>query len=170
MSEIDDMEIIEEPLLTEEGFINEACLNALGKAIQNMPKTYERLIDRPEWSEKRWTFKDGITSSLAKYAIRQSPHDCPKGLERVIGYLDACLSKLFEFDTGGMCELSLNEINKALYDILYEQGISDFDKWNEGEDFIDLDALLMNVCLDLRMERRENDKFDKEFEEKYPKT
>ena len=170
MNEKDEIEFIQEPLLTEEGFVNEACLNALSAAINNMPKTYERLAGEPEWSEERWTFKDEITGSLAKWAIRQSPHDCPAGLEKVIGYLDACLSRVFSFDIAGMCKLSLIQINKALYDILYEQGISDFDKWNEGEGFIDLDALLRNVCIDIRMERREKDKFDKEFEKKYPQT
>ncbi len=150
----EDIEFIQEPLLTEEGFVNEACLNALSKAISNMPKTYERLADEPEWNEKGWVFIKDITGGLAKWAIRQSPNDCPKNLEKVIGYLDACLSRQFDFDTAGMCKLSLIQINKALYEILYEQGISDFDKWNEGEGFIDLDALLRNVCLDIRMERR----------------
>ena len=67
-----------------------------------------------------------------------------------------------------MAELSLCEINKLCFDILYEQDVKEFDAWNEGEDFIDLDALLHNVCLDIRLERRAfkafNDKFDIENE------
>ena len=89
----------------------------------------------------------------------------------------------------GLAELSLCNINKLLYDILYEQGFSYFDNWNKSKkgnveiqftsrysgredpdyDFIDLDALLKNVCMDIRNERRDNDRFDKEFEEKYGK-
>ena len=150
-------EFIEEPLLTEEGFLNEACMNALSKAIENMPKTHERLKGEPEWNTLEWVFLRDITAALAKWAIRQGPTACPLGLERVIGYLDACLSHTFEFDATGIAKLSLCDINKALYDILYEKGVTDFDKWNEGNDFIDLDALLHNVCVEIRDERRCND-------------
>ena len=152
----EEIEFIQEPLLTEKGFVNEACINALSKAISDMPKTYERLADRPEWNEKCWVFVKDITGALAKWAVRQSSKDCPRNLEKVLGYLDACLARYFPFDKNGMCELSLIQINKALYDILYEQGISDFDEWNKGEKFIDLDALLRNVCLDIKRERKAN--------------
>ena len=64
-----DIEMLSQPLLTEEGFVNEACLNELNKAIKNSPKSYDRLDDNSEWMDKRWTFKDHITSGLAKYAI-----------------------------------------------------------------------------------------------------
>jgi hypothetical protein len=36
-------------------------------------------------------------------------------------------------------------------------------------DFIDLDALLHNVCLDIRLERRASDAFNKQFEEEWQK-
>ncbi len=160
---LDDVEMIQQPLLTEEGFVNEACLNELRAAINNMPKTYERLADRPEWTTPHWCFAKNITSHFARYAISQGPTACPIGLERVVGYLEAALMHTFTFDLSGMCELTLCQINKALYDILYEQGVSDFDKWNEGEDFIDLDALLRNVCIGLRDERRETERFRAEY-------
>ena len=185
----ENIEMLSQPLLTEEGFINEACINELNASITNMPKTYNRLSDSPEWSIKRWTFKSDITRGLAKYAIAQSPYSCPNNLEEVINYLDACLEKEVDWEKFGMVELSLCDINKLLYDILYEQGISYFDNWNKSKkgnvkisfssrysgkedpdySFIDLDALLRNVCLDIRMERRANDKFDEEFEKKYGK-
>lgn len=155
INEDDFDEIIEEPLLTDEGFLNEACMNALHKAINSMPKSYERLADTPEWNTPAWTFKHDITAELAKWAIGQGPTECPVGLERVVGYLDTCLDHKFSFGTEGMCELSLCDINKALYEILYKQGIGDFDKWNEGKDFIDLHALLHNICVGIRNERRE---------------
>ena len=83
----------------------------------------------------------------------------------------------------GVADLSLCEVDKALYDILYDKGIEDFDNWNKSKaepsndsikfvsasspqsmpdyDFIDLDALLRNVCISIRDERRKNDEFDK---------
>jgi len=185
----DNIEMLSQPLFTEEGFINEACLNELNAAILNTPKNYERLDGDTEWTDKRWTFKSHITRGLAKYAISQSPYSCPDNLTEVIRYLDACLEKEVEWDDYRMAELSLCDISKLLYNILYEQGFVYFDDWNKPKkgkaeiqfvssydgvrdpdyDFIDLDALLHNVCLDIRMERRANKKFDEEFEEKYGK-
>ncbi|KKL03609.1 hypothetical protein LCGC14_2624400 [marine sediment metagenome] len=186
--ENDEMHFINEPFLTEEGFVNEACMNELGEAIRNMPKTYERLSHNLEWSEKRWTFRKEITRSFAKWATSQSSYPCPEGLEKIIDYLDICLKKEVDWGEDEMAKLSLCEINKLLYDILYEQGLSVFDDWNvpkkEWRDtvfmcigeaeranpdygYISLDALLHNVCLDIRTERRENDRFDAKFKEKY---
>ena len=180
--------MLSQPLLTEEGFLNQACINELNKALTNMPKTYNRLKDDIEWNSKKWIFKDNITGAFAKWAIGQSPYACPDNLEKVVNYLDACLEREIDWDRNGMAELSLCDINKLLYDILYEQGIIYFDDWNKTKkdwrktefnsireakekdpdyDFIDLDALLRNVCLDIRTERRENDRFDKKFEEEY---
>ncbi len=186
----ENIEMLTQPLLTEEGFINEACINELNSFITDTLKTYDRLNGDPEWLSKRWTFKSDITRGLAKYAISQSSYPCPDNLEEVINYLDACLEKEVDWHLSGMAELSLCDINKLLYDILYEQGISYFDNWNKSKkgdvkisfssrysgkedpdySFIDLDALLRNVCLDIRMERRASDKFDEEFEKKYGKT
>lgn len=182
-----DIEMLSQPLLTEEGFLNEACMNELNVFISKMPRSHNRLRGDPEWTDKRWTFKKNITRGLAKYAISQSPYPCPDNLEEVINYLDACLEREIDWGSHGMAELSLCDINKLLYDILYEQGITYFDNWNKSKkgdvevqfvsrgsptpnpdyDFIDLDALLHNICLDIRLERRASDKFDKEFEEKY---
>ena len=183
----EDMDIISEPFLTEEGFVNEACMNELGKAIKNTPKTHERLAHDEEWTKKRWTFKHDITGSFAKWAIRQSGYHCPSHLEQVVSYLSACLIKEVGWEEQHyIAELSLCDINKLLYDILYEQGVSYFDDWNKpkkewretdydclGEaerndpdyGYIDLDALLRNVCLDIRDEKRRDDEFDKRFEE-----
>jgi len=90
-----------------------------------------------------------------------------------------------------MCEASLCDISRQLYAILYEQGVAEFDAWNRckvGEtpeiqfscrydnrqdpdrDFIDLDALLHNVCLTIRDERRKNKAFDQQFEVEQGKT
>jgi len=182
-----DIEILSQPLLTEEGFLNEACINELKNSINDIPKPHNSNLTG-EWSKKRWTFKTDITGALAKYAISQSPYACPDNLADVIKYLDACLEKEVDWNRG-MMELSLSDISKLLYDILYEQDFIYFDNWNKSKkgnidiqftsrysdkpdpdyDFIDLDALLGNVCLDIRMERRASDKFDEEFEKKYGK-
>jgi len=154
-----DVEMLEQPLLTDEGFINEACLNELAAAINNMPKSYDRLAGCPEWTTPHWVFAPDITGQFARWAVKQSPDACPVGLERVVSFLKAALEHTFSFDTAGMCQLTLCQINKALYDILYEQGISDFDKWNQGEGFIDLDALLHNTCVGLRDDWQECDCF-----------
>lgn len=181
-----DIEMLEHPLLTEEGFLNEACINELEKAILNIPKTHNRLAGEEEWNRKRITSKRAILASFAKYAVWASPYCCPEGLERVLGYLRECLGKEIQWEKIGdfvYSELSLCDISKVLYDILYEKRITLFDAWNEPKkdwrkeklegrpddpdyDCIDLDALLHNVCLDIRMERRANDEFDRKFEEK----
>lgn len=179
--------IIEQPLTTGEGYINPACIKELEQEITNMPKTYERCNNDPEWNRQRWIFVKDVTSYFAKWAISQSPYPYPENLENVVRYLHACLIR--QADKVQMMRLSLCQINKMLYEILYEQGIKDFDKWNQSknpgpnitftsiydnkpnpdDDFIDLDALLHNVCISLRDEFRKNDAFDKKFEEKYGK-
>lgn len=183
-----DFEMIPEPLLTEEGFINEACINALNSAIANTPPTYERLANDLEWTKKYWTFQHDIVAAFAKWAVRISPYAYPDHLIEVLGYLDACLKRMIEWDKDGMYKLSLCDINKLLHDILMDKGITYFDDWNKPKkdwrkdnkesfqeatdkdpdyDFIDLHALLHNVCLDLRTEHREKDSFDEKFEKEW---
>ena len=185
-----DIEMLSQPLLTDEGFLNEACINELKGAMKDIPKLHNRRRDTKEWNTKRWTFKDEITGALAKYAISQSPYACPDNLEEVIKYLDACLENEIVWEAGtGWAELSLCDISKLLYDILYEQGFTYFDNWNKSKkgnveiqfasrysdkpdpdyDFIDLDALLNNVCLEIMKERRESDRNHEEFEKEYGK-
>lgn len=185
----ENMEFLTQPLLTEEGFVNEACIDELKSVIKNSSKPYEKWKNDDEWNEKVGIFRQHITSYLAKWAIRQSPYVCPDGLCEVVCYLDVCLKKEVEWDHNDYADLSLNKINELLYSILYEQGFSIFDSWNKPKkggveivfssryssgpdpdyDFIDLDALLRNVCIDIRDERRIHKKFDEEFEKKYGK-
>ena len=185
----EEIPILSQPLLTEDGFINGACINELESTLNNMPETYDRLAGDPEWSEKRWIFLDDITSRLARWAVAQSPYPCPDDLEVVVKYLAACLEKEFarvpdDDKCTEMVKLSLCQINKLLHDILGE--FEPVLKWNnrkngddnpthfvsayDGEtdpdnDFIDLGALFHNVCLSVRNDRRRNDEFERKFEE-----
>jgi hypothetical protein len=189
MEERMEMDFISQPLTTEDGFLNPACMAELNTAIRNVPKTHDRLSGDPEWTAKRWTTVGDIVGGFAKYACRQSPYGCPDNLEAVVKYLRAALLRSAKWTTGGMEQLSLCEISRMLHWILYDQGVSYFDAWNRAKvgetpdvlmstglehldpdrDFIDLDALLHNVCLDIRLERRASDAFNKQFEEEWQK-
>jgi len=189
----DDIEFLSQPFLTDEGFVNPACMNELEAAFKNMPKDYDRLADDPEWYTKKdmWTFRDYIVGAFAKWACRQSPYGCPEHLTEVCGYLNESLKTYFKWETRGMEELSLCEISKALHDILMDQNITYFDQWNKSKkgkpsnitftcsqegsmdpdyDFIDLYALLRNVCIDIRQERRAERIFDRGFEQDWAET
>ncbi len=162
----DDIHMLSQTLTTEEGFVNEACINELEAAILNMPPDWERLADRPEWNKKNYISWREITGHLAHWAIRQIPeHDStptPPGLKKVIGYLSACIRP--KFDNMGWAHLTLCEINKILHDILMED--KTFNSWNDEKiisGWLDLHALLHNVCLSIRDERRASDAFDAEF-------
>lgn len=59
-------------------------------------------------------------------------------------------------------------INKTLWDILGDLTL--FQEWNTeevmGENWLDLSAILHNVCLDVRSEWRNEKRFDEEFRRK----
>lgn len=161
--------------------LNPACVNELEAAIANMPPTYERLKGDSEWNTPHWVFLKHITGNFAKCAVRQSPYAFPENLEKMIGFLDACLQdriKDWPKDKKHgkhryiMALLSLCEINKWLHDILDD--MPHFKAWNlcknekarceiqfttvdtthaPDDDFIDLEALLHGVCLELRDEQ-----------------
>lgn len=183
-------DIIKEPLLTEEGFVNPTCMAELESAINDSPPTYKRLSNDTEWSEKLFTGRKEIVGAFAMWACRQSPYGCPTGLETVCKYLNECLKIECVWNGTDIpwAYLSLCDINKMLHDILYEKGVKAFDAWNEcvagkapnisftsrygqgdsydpDKDFIDLDALLRNVCVTIRDERRKNKAFDEKFYE-----
>lgn len=188
MNPEDKIEMISQPLMTEGGLLNPACMSELEQTIAGMSKTHARLSNDPEWSDKKdkWTFKNEIVGAFAMWACRQSPYGVPDSLEDVCKYLNEALQSCAPWDKmGGMAECSLCDINKWLYDILYEQGVAQFDAWNRckvgptpeiqfssavdgrinpDRDFIDLDALLHNVCLSIRDERRKNKAFDDAFD------
>lgn len=170
----DDIEMLSQPLLTEEGFVNEACMNELSSWIDNMPETWERLADNPEWNEQRWIYTSAISGYLAHWAVRLY-RKCPPNLVQVVDYVATCLRREFEKRDGIgdlddiMCQMSLCEINKMLWDILGELKV--FTAWNTeevmGENWLDLSAVLHNVCLSIRNEWREDKRFNEEYEKQY---
>lgn len=177
-----DIEIIDGALLNPDGSINENTVAKLEGAI-NATDGFSHLRGDSEWERKSWTFKKDITAALAYAAVRLSPYAFPDDLEKVIGYLDACLDKHFKTKID-MAELSLLDIKAMYRDYVLE--LPSVNKWNErkngkegnsvscrysskpdpDDDFIDLGALIHNACLLIRDDRRAfkafNDKFEKE--------
>lgn len=170
----DDIHMLSQPLITEEGFLNEACMNELNAAINNMPETWERLANDPEWTERQWIFSSTISGYLANTAVRLY-RKCPPNLVHIIDYVATCLYRDFENrehckdHDDIMAQWSLCEINKMLWDILGD--LAPFKEWNTekvmGEKWLDLSAVLHNVCLDVRSEWRNNKRFDEAFEREH---
>jgi len=169
----DKIEMLSQPLTTEDGFLNEACMNELAAAIRNMPETHERMADNPEWSTPWITSDVEILSKLAHCAV-ELWHGAPPDLEKVLGFTKACLASgpfKGETDFGGegrswfMTDLSLCQINKFLWDVLGD--LPQFMAWNDDEvhkDWVDVHALLRNTCVEIRNERRHRLAFDRKFE------
>lgn len=190
----DDIPMLPEPMLTEDGFENPNFMPAFKAMLDNMPESYERLANKPEWNTKRWTFYREIVGALAQWAIRNisddgrdddlnvimlDPPPFPPDFEKVLGYVSSCLKRQFmKLNTCdlwyGMAEVSLCDINRMLHEILTIEEFKLFMDWNTketmGDAWLDLSALLHNVCLTIRNERRDHDRFDKEFEESWAKN
>lgn len=173
---------IEEPMLTGEGFENPNFLPALEAAINSIPETHERLANDPEWNTPRWTNYREVVGALAQWSIQnindevQGAPFFPPNLEMVLGYVAACLRPQFaKLNTCdplvGCAEVSLCDINRMLHEILTIEEFAPFVAWNTkecmGDAWLDLSALLHNVCLTIRADRREFDRFNKRFEEQY---
>ena len=143
-------------------------------ALASIPPTFERLKNDDEWLRKNIVNIKYITGYFACWAVRQlqsipySPN-----LEKIIGYLNACLRREFlkqaddKWHREGWGDYSLCEINKMLHDILMDD--QTFLEWNTekvmGKDWLDLEALLHNVCISLRDEIRSFNEFNRRFEE-----
>ena len=167
------VQFIEAPMMTEDGLLNPVFEAELAAAINAIPKTYERLSEDPEWNTPRLTYYREITGYFANWAVRQIDHPdntpFPPGLEKMVGYLTACIRPRFS-EGHGWGELSLCDINRMLHEILWPEAI--FQSWNDKEvlpGWLDLDALLRNVCISIRDERRHFDAFNAKFEDGWAK-
>lgn len=158
------IEFLSQPFLTEDGFVNPACMAELEAAIEAMPPTYERLSGDPEWTTPGWVFLREIAGHLACWAVRQGARPAPN-IEKAVDYLIRSLRG--RFDGNEMAELSLCDVNRMLHEVMFD--LPEFAAWNTveclGADWLDLHALLHNVSLSIRQERRANADFDRRFSE-----
>jgi hypothetical protein len=152
-----DVEIIQEPLLTDDGLVNPVAIAKIEAFCENMPDTHERMAGNAEWEAKRWIAWREVVGGLAYWGVRQIEPGCdtpyPPHFEKVIGFFAACSRP--RFDNNGLAHLSLREVAKMLYDILTPEPM--FQAWNDSEQlagWLDLDALIRNVCTTIRDERR----------------
>lgn len=159
--------MLTQPLTTEEGFLNEACLNELEAWITNLPNTHERLAGEPEWEEKHWLSWRQIVGGLAYWAVRQiewpDTTPFPPKLESVIGFFAAVTRP--RFDKQGLAQLSLIDVATMLYEVLTPEPM--FQAWNDAKvlkGWLDLDALICNICITIRTEQRAFDEFNRKFE------
>lgn len=164
----DRVHMLTQPLLTDEGFVNEACMNELSAAIKSMPESYDRLAGDPEWTTPHPVVCEDLVGLLASWAISQMQR-VPPDLEKVCNYLHACLKRdpFTEVVMGyRMTNLSLCDVNRILWRHL--EGLEAFDAWNEeakvGANWIDLSALLHNVCISIRNNWRHSLAFNRKFE------
>lgn len=167
-----DIEMLNQPLLTDEGFLNEACMKEIAGWIANTPETHERLKDDPEWATPWGTTCTEILEVFAHSSIGIFHGQIPPDFHAVFSFLRACLVRDYfpECTDAGLDfrwrEMSLCEINKAMWDILGE--LDAFRGWNDSEKlpdtWVDTSALLRNVCNVIRWNRRRNVAFDLEFE------
>lgn len=165
-----DIEMLSEPLMTEEGFINPAAMAQIEAAIASIPPDNVRLAGDPEWSTARWTTECGVLAAFAGAVVRGFT-GAPPNLEKVTGFVKAAL-RLSTFDgnsdLGGIriVEISLCDISRNLHEVL--DGLQMWRDWNDvekvGPNWIDLDATIRNVCLLIRQERRAFDAFNERFD------
>lgn len=146
----------------------------------------DRLCADPEWTEKEYfhihtlilAFSDGILSSYPHYKGFQ----LPPNFEKVMNFMSLELQKYFTDEVPQVnlmkmrglykkiamkCPeyLSWNKIGNPEPNGIY--GVSRDTPTRNTPDFIDLDVPPHNACLYLRMHKREDKKFEKEFKEKY---
>lgn len=112
-----------------------------------------------------WLFRHHIVSTFARWAVRQSPVPVPVHLEQVLWHLDQSLALSIKWDARGMALLDGPSVENFIRRALW--GYPPFMAWNEpmtktlhptNGTFIDLDALLRNVCMDLDREMGHEDR------------
>jgi len=170
----DRIEMLTQPLLTAEGFVNEACINELNAAVRNMPESYDRLENNPEWSLPVCTVDIDILGALANSAVQRFGC-CPPDLELIIGYARECFRRdVFtddhwdKTDKFRLADISLCDINRRLWE--YIGDLPQFMAWNDSEvheNWIDLSACLHQTCILVRNDRRHFRSFNEGFDRKH---
>ena len=138
-----------------------------------------RLSRDPEWTTPRYRSLKDVLGAVAMWAVRQSPYACPDDLDRVLCALAVAIGP--RFPESLPAQHSLLAIEAMLRDHLLP--MPQVAAWNErkngrdgpgfcsafseptpDDDFIDLDALVRNVAVQLRDEDRRWDAFNADFE------
>lgn len=106
--------------------------------------------------------KKYLIGELARWAINQSPYYIPENLEIVLRKLSDLLPT-YTFNEYGYKKMKKNEFHKWLFDIIIQipelvewnsskdgnkspfKFVSRYDEPNPDSDFVDLDALVMNI-------------------------
>ena len=143
------MEFAKEPLTTPDGQPNPACFQEVEAWMRNLPAIHERMKDNKQWTRPRWINCRWITGYLACCAIRQVRGPAfPTKLEGVLGFLHARIRP--RFDEHCLAKMSLCEVAALIYEELMPEEM--FLAWNDEkviQGWIDLDALIRNVCLSI---------------------
>lgn len=110
-----------------------------------------------EWNVTQFTNIRAIVGYFAQWSVRQLEFShVPPNFTEVVVYLSESLHNDTIFDEAGWADLTLNDIEKRLRDILMTY--QPFLQWNNFEvlaDWIDLDALIRNVVIGIRDENRQ---------------
>lgn len=172
----DEAYMLEQPLTTEDGFVNPACLAELKAAIKNIAKTYNRMAGNAEWSRKDITGVCDIVGAFISTAIEHA-RGVPPNIQEVAGFLHASLKTIdgvydLAEDLPDFLNISLVDINRELYERAYNLDM--VRRWNDEEfmkthecTWIDLDALLHMTCVSIRNRRRHDRAFDVLFAERH---
>ena len=175
---LDKIEMLSQPLTTEDGFLNPASVNELENYIRNMPRLRPDLRSDLEWTMRTWTCASDIVRHFSGWvtAGMLMPPDAdgcyPPSLDSVVLVLRACIRRWERFEVfSGVCmgEVSLCELHDWLWETL--EDLDAFNAWNDvdkvGPSWIDLCALVTNVCLSIEKDRRHDHAFNLKFEREY---
>jgi len=130
----------------------------------NQESTIMNAVVHDRFHRKVWAFKSDFTGALAKWLVKQSPYVVPDNLSLCLEEFHARLDEIAVFDTAGMAEIGLLDLNKNVNEILesipvimalnepksghnenvfvsrYHDGPS-----NPDDDFIDIMAVAQNI-------------------------
>lgn len=151
---------------------------------QSAQKAEERLWGDPEWTEPKFTMLKDIVKGFVHGIIDADAwftgYSLPPNMEIVVNAMCGAVSERYKTDIEGV-NLSLLDV-QAFYrefidatplcrewnDFPGSQCVSRYSSTPTERTFIDLDALVQNACRFIRDDRRAFDKFNAEFDAKYP--
>lgn len=148
----------------------------------------KRLEQDPEWNIPKYyhihTLVTAFIVGIMNADVWHKNYRIPPNVENVVNWISFNLQRHFKNDE--IVKISLIEYKKLVSSWAYEN--PNFRKWNESDDetpiaivsryssipdkrdFIDLDVIIHNASIFLRDEKRKNEAFDREFDEKQYNT